>query len=97
MSELVKESDHIAILHQAGIARSRLGKIAHQDGFRHLLATNAIKHRRHFRMAIFSRPRMHVEIKPSDSLSAVEHFPGFNTWVPRGNVFFALEFHMEQS
>ena len=47
VAELVEESDHLAVFHQAGIGRRRRREIANQNRFRQLLAANSVQYRRH--------------------------------------------------
>ena len=47
-------------------------------------------------MAEFPRARVHVEIKTSNHLPAVDDFPGFNRRIPRRHVHFLLERDMKE-
>src|SRR5690242_15648658 len=96
MSEFVEESDGVVILHQPGIGRSRLGQIADEYCFRHLFATDSVKNLSHFRMSVFARSRMHIQIKSANHLSTVDYVPGFNGRVPRRHVMLLPEADVEE-
>ena len=91
VAEFVKESFHVAVIHQARIASRGHRKIADQNGFRQLLATDTVKNGSHFRVAELSRTRVHVEIETPDGLSAVNHNPGLDRRIPRRHILLLLE------
>ena len=96
VAKFVEESADVTVVHESGVGSGRCWKIADEDGFRQLLAADAIEHRRHFSVAVFAGARVHIEIKTSDGLAAVDDDPGFNGRIPGGNVFFLLKIHMEE-
>ena len=95
VAELVEESFHVAVVHQAGVGGSGHGKVADQDGFGQLLAADAVEHRHHFGVAVLAGARVHVEIEAADGLAVIDDDPGFDRGIPCGDVRFLLEADVE--
>src|SRR5262249_8396489 len=96
VTELMEKSNNVRVLHQSRVTSSRLGKVTDQDCFRKLLAANTVEHRRHFRMAVLARTRVHVEIETTQDFSLIEHIPGFYLRIPRGNILLLAEREVKQ-
>jgi hypothetical protein len=64
MAELMQEDRYLGVLHQAGVARSAAGKVAHQRALGKLPPGDSRHQRRAREPLILARARVHVEIDP---------------------------------
>ena len=71
VAELVEEGDHLAVLHEAGIAGRAAGEVAHQHAFRKLAAADAGNDGRAGEPLVLALAGMHVEIDAAEQFALV--------------------------
>ena len=82
MPELVKEGFDVVDFHEPRVAGAGRGEVAYQRGLRQLLTADAVEHQVIRIVGVFTRPRVHVEVKTPDRLAAIEDTPGFDRRIP---------------
>src|ERR1700733_8482466 len=96
MSELMEESLHVAVFHEAGIPGGGPREIAYENAFRELLAADTVDQRHHFRVRVLAWARMHIHVEPADDLARVDDLPGLDRRIPGRNAFFPPKLDVEQ-
>ena len=82
MAELVEEGHHVAVLHEARIARLAAREIADQARFRDLNARDAVPDSEIRRVVVLPRPRVEVQVEPADHPAVLPHLVGLDTRIP---------------
>ena len=84
VAELVEESDHVAVLQQAGIILIPGGEVAEERGFRHCPPADAGDHRRGGEPFVLAFAGMHIKIETAHGMAAVEDLEDRDGRVPGG-------------